>query len=282
MSSLFYSDEAENVLDLFYTVDTLVYVEGPDDIPFWEQMFEKITNLKVEIYDVGGSKALEPYIRKIDNGTLNAIVACDSDLTFFSEDNVEHRNIIRTFGYSIENTFICDKSLSKTLRTIGKVSADKIPIENVESWLSGFYLGIEKLVKLDIYNCKEGLGQSVMVDNATRFMVSKTSSDICKTKIDTYTDNIIPNLPEYDESIIDTEIANKGLDLRYLVRGHFLFSAIARYILCFTKSLGIKTSISKQSLYPVLILSFFSMFDKQHPEYDYYFKSLTNINITTQ
>lgn len=281
MSSFFYSDEAENVLDLFYNVDTLVYVEGPDDIPFWEQMFEKLTNLKVEIYDVGGCTALEPYINKINNGILNAIVACDSDLTFFSEDNVEHRNIIRTFGYSIENTFIYDKSLSKALRTIGKVSADKIPIENVESWLSEFHLGIKKLVKLDVYNYKEKLGKSVMVDNATRFMISDTSSDICKNKIDIYTNTIIPNLPKYDESSVDTEIVNKGLDLRYLVRGHFLFSAIARYILCFTKSLGIKTSVSNQSLYPILILSFFSTFDKQHPEYDYYSKSLTNINITT-
>lgn len=281
MSNLLYSDDAENVLDLFYRVNTLVYVEGPDDIPFWEQMFEKFTNIKVEIHDVGGCEALEPYIEKINSGILNAIVACDSDLTFFSEGNVEHRNIIRTFGYSIENTFIYDKSLFKALKTIGKVSADKIPVEVVESWLSGFHLSIKKLVKLDIFNYKEKLGESVMVDNAARFMVSEKSSDICKNKIDAYTNDILPKLSNYDESSIDTEIASRGLELRYLVRGHFLFSAIARYILCFTKSLGIKTSVSNQSLYPILMLSFFNMFDKHHPEYDHYSNALKNIDITT-
>lgn len=280
MSSLFYSDDAENVLDLFYSVDTLVYVEGDDDVPFWENMFEKFTNLNVEIQDVGGSTALEPYIQKINNGTLKAIVACDSDLTFFSADNIEHRNIIRTFGYSIENTLIYTQSLYKALRTIAKVSTDKIPINNVDLWLSEFHLSIQQLVKLDVFNYKEKLGKNVMVDNATRFMNSSTSSDICKNKIDTYTNNIRPNLMGYDESVVDTEIASKGLNLRCLVRGHFLFSAIARYISCFAKSLGAKVSVSNQALYPILILSFFNTFDEQHPEYEHYLNALTNINLT--
>lgn len=280
MSSLDYSDEAENVLDLFYSVDTLVYVEGVDDVPFWEYMFEKFTTLNVEVQDVGSCTALAPYIEKINNGTLKSIVACDSDLTFFNDNNITHKHIIRTFGYSIENTFIHPQNIHRAIKTVARIPAKAISIEDIKSWLSDFYLHIRKLVKLDIFNYQKGLGKVVMVDNATRFMKSSTSSFICGNKINAYIDKIMPNLQEYDESLIDKEIQNRGLNLNALVRGHFLFSAIARYVSCFIKSSGRKVNVSNDSLYSILLLSFDRIFDKKHPEYDYYSSALTNIDLT--
>ncbi|EGA69570.1 hypothetical protein VISI1226_13648 [Vibrio sinaloensis DSM 21326] len=37
----FYSAEAENIINEFHSVDVMVYVEGVDDIPFWDFIFEK-------------------------------------------------------------------------------------------------------------------------------------------------------------------------------------------------------------------------------------------------
>lgn len=280
MSSLDYSDEAENVLDLFYSVDTLVYVEGVDDVPFWEYMFEKFTTLNVEIQDVGSCTALAPYIEKINNGTLRSIVACDSDLTFFNDSNINHKHIIRTFGYSIENTFIYPQNIHRAIKTVARIPAKDISIEDIKTWLSAFYLNIRKLVKLDIFNYQKRLGKTVMVDNATRFMKSSTSSSICENKINAYIDQIMPELQEYNESYVDKEILSRNLSLTTLVRGHFLFSAIARYVSCFIKSSGRKVSVSNDSLYSILLLSFDRIFDKKHPEYDYYSNALMNIDLT--
>ncbi|HCX7732599.1 TPA: hypothetical protein OZ640_004640, partial [Escherichia coli] len=36
-----WSNEAENVISLFYDADIMVYVEGEDDIAFWEIIFKK-------------------------------------------------------------------------------------------------------------------------------------------------------------------------------------------------------------------------------------------------
>ncbi len=36
-----WSDEAENVISMFYDADIMVYVEGEDDIGFWEIVFKK-------------------------------------------------------------------------------------------------------------------------------------------------------------------------------------------------------------------------------------------------
>ncbi|EFH8005158.1 DUF4435 domain-containing protein, partial [Escherichia coli] len=75
-----WSNEAENVISLFYDADIMVYVEGEDDIAFWEIIFKKNGRFNVEVQDVGGCEALQPYIEKITSGEINAIVARDSDL----------------------------------------------------------------------------------------------------------------------------------------------------------------------------------------------------------
>ncbi|MDM9086694.1 DUF4435 domain-containing protein [Klebsiella pneumoniae] len=59
-----WSNEAENVISLFYDADIMVYVEGEDDIAFWEIIFKKNGRFNVEVQDVGGCEALQPYIEK--------------------------------------------------------------------------------------------------------------------------------------------------------------------------------------------------------------------------
>ncbi|RLM02058.1 hypothetical protein BIY27_26050 [Gibbsiella quercinecans] len=90
MADLSYSNEAFNVLNLFYQKDYMVYVEGRDDVCFWEMIFNKTSNIKVEIQDVGVCEELIPYIEKIYNGEIEAIVACDMDLKYFDDTKKEH------------------------------------------------------------------------------------------------------------------------------------------------------------------------------------------------
>lgn len=64
MPSLDYSLEALNLLNAFHQVDKVVYVEGQDDVPFWEFLFKKFTNLNIYIEDVG-KRAFNPILRKL-------------------------------------------------------------------------------------------------------------------------------------------------------------------------------------------------------------------------
>ncbi len=41
MDEFHYSSEAENILNRFYQAEIMVYVEGDDDICFWETYFQQ-------------------------------------------------------------------------------------------------------------------------------------------------------------------------------------------------------------------------------------------------
>uniref|UniRef100_UPI000A82428C DUF4435 domain-containing protein n=1 Tax=Vibrio campbellii TaxID=680 RepID=UPI000A82428C len=85
MTEFSYSVDAEDVMSSFYGVDAILYVEGEDDIPFWDAIFSNLSDLSLEIKEVGGCDELEPYITKICNGELTDLVAMDRDFRPFKE-----------------------------------------------------------------------------------------------------------------------------------------------------------------------------------------------------
>lgn len=102
MSDLFYSDDALNVRNVFLRVKTIVYVEGDDDVPFWEEVFSRIPEASFEIETAGGSNQLDLYIDKIVSGHLQAVAARDSDFLRHLGNTKDDPRILYTFGYSIE------------------------------------------------------------------------------------------------------------------------------------------------------------------------------------
>lgn len=46
MGELSYSNEANNLLNRFYGVEKILYVEGDDDIPFWEIILKSYPQLQ--------------------------------------------------------------------------------------------------------------------------------------------------------------------------------------------------------------------------------------------
>lgn len=270
MSDFAYSQEAENILNIFYQVDYMVYVEGEDDICFWEIVLNNTSNLKFEIQDVGGCDELQPYIERIKRNETNIIVACDSDLRYFSGDNGEHSNIIKTYGYSIENTFVTEKTLLRAIKTLGKISARDIPGINCAAWLEDFNHKIKKLICLDIHNFQSDRGISVVGDNSDRFMKSKNSSELCQNKIDDFINSLPQDFRDVNTENICNLIHPEMSSINYWVRGHFLFSASLRYVIIYLRSIGKKVSVSNDSFYSNLMNSFESIFNDSHEQYDHY------------
>jgi hypothetical protein len=93
-----YSTEAKNVLNKFYRVEKILYVEGDDDIPFWECVFDKLSPFSVKVKEAGGKSEAKKYAAEIVTGAADYLVAMDADYDklFFQDD---HPNVIYTYGY---------------------------------------------------------------------------------------------------------------------------------------------------------------------------------------
>ncbi|EMF8143825.1 DUF4435 domain-containing protein [Serratia marcescens] len=272
-----WSDEAENVISMFYNADVMVYVEGIDDIGFWEIVFRKNGRLNVEVQDVGGCDALIPYMEKIASGQINAIVARDADLNFFSSNIANHTNIIYTRGYSIENSILDEKVISRILKNIGKYSAREIQDIDVKSWLRELYDNVENLISLDIYNHVNLRGQSVVGDSCERFMKSKSSCFTSTDKINDYIQDLPDDFKEQGLAIKEKLQFPNETTINCWLRGHFLFSAALRFITNYLSKDERKKSISKDSFYANMLTAFELYFTEKHDDYEYYNRKIALI-----
>jgi hypothetical protein len=269
MAELSYSNDAENVLNKFYGVDTIVYVEGIDDVPFWEFIFNKFADYSVEINDVGGLPEVEKYIAKIEAGELEAVVACDADFSYAGNFS-EHQNVLRSYGYSIENSMICQKTLKKVIRSIGRVPMKNIDDDNISGWFDSLADSTKDLVIQDIANHIMNEGKSVVGDNCSRFMKSSKSAEICPRKIEQHLADIDLNLSKRLENTIIGSIAESNRTESDFLRGHFLFSASLKYVISEIKKFGKKVAISNDSFFGALFIAFEAVFNSTHNHYNYY------------
>lgn len=269
MAELSYANDARNILNKFYGVDTIVYVEGTDDVPFWEYIFEEFADYSVEIYDVGGVGEVKKYITKIEAGEIQALVACDADFSHISEFS-KHQNVLRSYGYSIENSMICQKTLKKVIRSIGRISMKSIDDNNISDWFKTLAHSTKDLVIQDIANHIMDEGKLVVGDNCTRFMKSPKSAEICTRKIEQYLADIDLNMSKTLENEIIKSIADSGRTEADFMRGHFLFSASLKYVVSEINKIGKKVPISNDSFFGALFIAFESVFNNTHNHYNYY------------
>ncbi|MEZ9885110.1 DUF4435 domain-containing protein [Vibrio splendidus] len=282
MDDFFYSDGAENITNMFYGVDTMVYVEGEDDIPYWEIMFSKFSDLSVEIHDVGSCTALVPYIEKVCDGRLNAIVAMDKDFTSFSEINNTHPNILFTPSYAIENCLVDKVNVYKTIKAISKVPSRNIDSEYIDNWFEEFSNQFNTLISLDIYNAKHQKGIAILgkTDTADRFFTSKNSCQLCSDKINLFTQDKLQNLTDFNEADITNEVHDKGHDIIDFARGHFLFSAVTKFMKNYISRLGCNTTISHGAFFGHLILALENTLNDEHSSYEYFIEQFGGIQLT--
>ena len=265
-----YSNEAVNVLNLFYQKHYMVYVEGRDDVCFWEMIFKKTSTIKVEIQDVGGCEELIPYIKKIHAGEIDAIVACDMDLNIFDDKYNEHNRVIRTNKYSIENSMINERTITNIIKMLGRYSEKEIKKINIDNWMIDTYDKVTPLIKMDIGNYLFSKGLSIVGDNADRFMTSKKSYILSSEKIQEHIEKLEINLSEAEKDKLAKKIKCSDSSLSSWLRGHFLFSATLRFICYVLENDGRKISLSNDGFYSNLIQSFEIFFNTENKDYIYY------------
>ena len=97
MAELDYSDDALNVIAEFYEAKKMFYVEGDDDVVFWEFILEtfNIDNFKVQ--SVNGVEELKKLIIKVIDSEIDSIIARDLDFSILNNEVTETINVITTY-----------------------------------------------------------------------------------------------------------------------------------------------------------------------------------------
>ena len=278
MSDLVYSDEAINVLGKFHQTDTMLFVEGDEDIPFWEALFYNFTDISVKVESVGGKPILEKYAQSIVANRLNIIVALDRDYSYFDQI-IMHPNILYTYGYSIENSIVTINSIKKTIQSLGRISQRMVDKDEISKWLNELGIKIEPILMHDICNYVNKYGCKVAGNNCARFMKSRTSYNICDAKVSGFINSLSFSITSKERTKYNKVIRNIGLSVLEAIRGHFLVTAVHKFVDSYLKELSVKASISNESLFAAMILSFENTFNKEHPHYVYYKKSLANVSV---
>jgi hypothetical protein len=272
MSEIEYSIDALNSLNKFYRASVIVYVEGDDDILFWENVIKKCTNLDFEVIPLGGADEVDKKIELITSNQLLSIAARDSDYLRLTGSESVHPLVIYTFGYSIENSIYTEASIKEITRIWCKGKRINI---NCDAWLLDIVTYSKPLLVHDLANHIEDAGICVTGDNCTRFMKDDKSHEIDERKVLSYVRAIEKKLENkfIMQSISILESVNDELILCWL-RGHFLASAVLKYISNNIKSSGLKSIASYDAIYANAVLFFQKSFDENHPHFEYYNNSL--------
>lgn len=268
MPELEYSLDALNVRHEFFGAKAIIYVEGDDDVMFWHEVFSQVTKEKFEVEPMGGSSSLDKYIEQIANGQLNAIAARDADFLAHSGKIVSSPRVVYTRGYSIENSLYTSESIHHMAKAFCKTN--KVNLAQCEAWLHEFSRELVPLVHLDVANSCSGAGLQTIGDNCSRFMKGPTSVLPCSTRIAAQVAAVGPQIDAQSLADAASAIGSSVDAVFFHVRGHFLASAIHRYIVDLTKLFGRKVSISSEALY-VSALTFFSKsLGNNHPHKEHY------------
>jgi hypothetical protein len=251
MDSLEYSKEALEAKGLFYNKKLTVYVEGQDDVLFWSYLFD-IADIDAHIEEVGGKKEIEKYITNILEDEAGFFVACDLDHSDFFDEPIVHTHIIKTYGYSIENSMYNFTSIGNIVSKLGRKQINIFEI--IEKWAHDFCNNIYNLIIYDIANHKFQKGISILGNCSIPFLTSKNSHKISPKKVESFINTITHNFTKTEIDNVKDILNKSKKDFWYHIKGHFLSNAVINLIKYLVrKESGLDKSLNKDSLYALTI-----------------------------
>jgi len=242
-----YSIEALNIRGEFFKKKVIVYVEGDDDVIFWNELFVKYGYKNFRIEKVGGKKNLEKYENDILVKNAKIIVASDRDYTEFTNNAKSDPRIVKTYGYSIENTMYCPKRINQAIMFCSK---DKCEMSTkIEKWMKKFEKECRLLLVYDIANMIYNKGVSVFGDSCYKYLEDNNSCNISKDKVMRKIYEIKDLFEKEEINEIKRKIRRSKKESRYLIKGHFLTASVINYIKEYLKKQGVKVKISGDTLF---------------------------------
>ncbi|MCG2611897.1 DUF4435 domain-containing protein [Flavobacterium sp. SM15] len=252
MAKLEYSNEALSVKGLFYNKSITVYVEGKDDPLFWDKLFN-LAEISAHIEDVGGKEELDKYFNKIIEEKADFYIATDNDNSEFMDDTVNHPNIIRSYGYSIENSMYYHSDPIEKL--VSDFCRKKLNFsEDFKHWIQDFSQSVYDLIIYDIANNKYKKGISIFGDNCYKFLPNQNAHNLCSTKTNQFIDSIKVNFTEDEIFEVKQLINQSEKDLWFFIKGHFITHALINMIkYSIRKHSGVTKGVTPDFLYSITV-----------------------------
>ena len=206
----------------FYSGQFVVYVEGPDDVPFWGLLFPpRHGDLVAHIKPVGGRPALERYAGVIEATTGRALVAMDSDFDVPLGRQVVRRRVVRTGYYSIENVFLCPCRLGRWLSALWGIASP--PAAELLEWLNAYDNAIGVLMAAQIIGIE---GQRELQEEIVRIArYLNETGDVNETEIRRVLTDAGRLLAEIEERMVSL----RAFPPRYYFCGHSLLTATSYF-----------------------------------------------------
>lgn len=245
-----FSSEAQNIKALFYNKKVMVYVEGDDDIPFWNYYFPSDI---CQIECVGGCENLTEKIDNIERGLLKCIVACDADYSFYHDDVQEHKLVVRTESHSIECVLYCPYKLNDLLQKHSRRIVDFTP--SIISKYQQFETDIEELVLYDITNDVYKKGTQILGNSCQRFLYNEKSACVDLDKIRNFLSEKREYFAPEELQTIKNKMNQDSRCMREIAKGHFQTSFVINLIKeeAYAVNRNKKTNLSEDYLYSTLV-----------------------------
>ncbi len=245
-----YSESALRVKAAFYNKKAMVYVEGTDDIIFWEQFFDKSV-YKVE--DVGGCGNLKKYILRLDSGEKSFVVAGDSDYSLYMHSFCTSKLFVTTYSHSIENVMYCPHNINHAVQRLARDSRID-SIKEIMSFYERFISGIYKLLVLDIANNIYHKGIQIFGDSCSRFLSQKSLPEVDEKLVDNFYTSNVGFFDQEEIKEVKAILDKERRPLRLVVKGHFLTEAIRLWINKRVQSVSHRNpQLNKDTLYEALV-----------------------------
>lgn len=267
-----YSADAESVLNLFYEKDFLLYVEGDDDVPFWAAVFDEFSNASIEPIALYGATEIDKKIDEVVENDLKILIARDSDYKRIDGSIITDPRVLYTFGYSIENSLFSGDVIYDIVFSWTRGRAKEH--HDAHTWLERFCNAVRELVILDLANHIHGKGLSIISDHCGIFMSSKDSPEIHQEKVNEFINTIKKSITKKEVEDAANALKNSKLDINLFVRGHFLQSAVHKYLTDRMKKAGRKPNASFDAIYSSALPSFAKLLKTEKEESAHYSQSV--------
>ncbi|WP_108662301.1 DUF4435 domain-containing protein [Acuticoccus kandeliae] len=268
--------------DLFYNVDLVAYGEGHNnnmrDEIFWENVFEKHSPLRIR-YKALGKKSevlkVAHIIRKYKVSKVAALMDRDFDHIF--NEILEDRNIIYTWGYSIENDAIHHCNLSNTLRHLCPKISRKEAATRFRYFEKSINSNLRDFFEVDVEYFREKIK---LFDREKPLSIIKKDSTKHEIDVDALRQKAKGHNKLFHYSIDRTQVRDALKSPSRSVHGKTLLQLYMNYIISTSKEFMPRLRLDYDRIYFTMIsTNREKRISKRSEDYLYYQPLITNLRL---
>lgn len=229
MKGLTYSSTALSNLKKFHEKGIIIYVEGPDDLHFWQKIFSHFSFENIKIKPAGGKDEIKKYSESIIKDGADVVAVMDSDMDDALKTQINNPRIIYTYGYSIENSLCNSTTVAKTLALCARVDYTSKLKAQVELWKRRLEADMKPLIILTLADKKFSKGVGV-ISHHCHSLTHTSSYEIHPTLAQEFHNNKKPHFEEVQVAEAEMLVNRYKKPLTYLINGHFMLAITAKYV----------------------------------------------------